>query len=83
MTVCTTIERNRASFAGIDFHKRFSVVTLGDSSGKTLAQETLPNDEHMIRKFFLRHSPLKCAIENSRANNGSLNCLDNATARLK
>lgn len=68
MTICTTISACRAVFAGIDFHKRFSIVTLGDADGKVIAQERLENDEHQIRKFFLRHAPLTCAIENCRAN---------------
>ena len=83
MTVCTTIEKNRAIFAGIDFHKRFSVVTLGDASGKPLGQETLPNDEHAIRKFFLRHGPLQCAIENSRANEWFIELLKQCNCDVK
>lgn len=83
MTVCTTIEKNRAVFAGIDFHKRFSVVTLGDATGKPLAQETLPNDEHTIRKFFLRQGPLQCAIENSRANEWFIDLLKQCNCEVK
>jgi transposase len=60
-----TVE-TRPVFAGIDFHKRNSVVTLGDVSGNLLLQESLENDVHVLRKFFLRHGPLKCAIENCR-----------------
>lgn len=64
----TVMAPAKAIFAGIDFHKRFSVVTLGDSNGNFLELHELINDEHIIRKFFLRHGPLKCAIENCRGN---------------
>lgn len=64
----TTISKNPAVFAGVDFHKRFSVVTLGDANGEVLEQHRLTNDEHEIRKFFLRRVPLKCAVENCRGN---------------
>jgi transposase len=83
MTLSTTIECKRAVFAGIDFHKRFSVVSLGDSSGKLLMQEKLSNDEHSIRKFFLRHGPLKCAIENSRANEWFIELLKQCNCEVK
>jgi len=68
MPISTTISPSRPIFAGIDFHKRFSVVTLGDADGKVLTQERLESDPHQIRKFFLRHGPLTCAIENCRGN---------------
>lgn len=83
MTLSTTIESKRAVFAGIDFHKRFSVVTLGDSSGKPLMQERLSNDEHAIRKFFLRHAPLTCAVENSRANEWFVELLKQCSCEVK
>jgi len=83
MTLSTTIECNRAVFAGIDFHKRFSVVTLGDSTGKLLIQEKLSNDEHAIRKFFLRHAPLTCAVENSRANEWFVELLKQCSCEVK
>jgi transposase len=56
----------RPVFAGIDFHKKISVVSVGDAAGNLLFQESLQNDVHILRKFFLRHGPLKCAIENCR-----------------
>ena len=68
MTISTQIKPDQAVFAGIDYHKRFSIVTLGNKEGKMLSQERLENDEHQIRKFFLRHAPLTCAIENCRTN---------------
>lgn len=73
MNQSTTVTRGskplsltRPVFAGIDFHKKVSVVSLGDADGNLLLQESLENDVHTLRKFFLRHGPLKCAIENCR-----------------
>jgi len=68
MSRSTIIASKQAVFAGIDFHKQFSVITLGDIDGQVIEQLRLTNDEHQIRKFFLRRSNLKCAIENCRGN---------------
>lgn len=64
----TTISDDRPVFAGIDYHKRMSVISLGNSKGELLEQHELENDEHEVRKFFLRRAPLSCAIENCRGN---------------
>jgi transposase len=56
----------KAFFAGVDFHKRFSVITLGGKEANILSQHKLMNDEGEIKKFFLQHGPLVCAIENCR-----------------
>lgn len=71
----TPTDQTRPVFAGIDFHKRISVVSLGDAAGNLLLQETLDNDVHVLRKFFLRHGPLKCAIENCRGNEWMIDLL--------
>jgi transposase len=56
-----------AVFAGVDYHKKFSVVSLGDEQGKLLGQFKLHNDkEDEVRKFFARYPGLICAIENCR-----------------
>jgi len=55
-----------AVFAGIDYHKKFSVITLGDADGKVLEQIKLPNEEKKLRQFFLRHAQVVCAIESCR-----------------
>jgi len=56
----------KAFFAGVDFHKRLSVITLGGQEGNILSQHKLMNDEGEIKKFFLQYGPLVCAIENCR-----------------
>lgn len=61
----TSIEK--ITFIGIDYHKRFSVVTLGDQTGKVISQEKLINDEKLLRKFFSQFQGAKCAIESCRA----------------
>ena len=58
----------KAMFAGIDFHKRFSVVTLGCQHGNVLSQHKIMNGEREIEEFFVAQSPLICAIENCRGN---------------
>lgn len=66
MAISTTVDK-KSVYAGIDFHKKMSVVTLGDSTGEQVGkQHKIENNEHDVRKFFLRHSPLICAIENCR-----------------
>lgn len=64
----TTKPKDQAIFAGIDYHKRFSVVTLGNSDGKPLMVETVPSDVQSVRKFFVGRKGLICAIENCRGN---------------
>lgn len=56
-----------ATFAGIDYHKKFSLVTLGDEHGEQFHQEKLWHDDvPSIRKFFKQHKGVKCAIESCR-----------------
>jgi len=58
---------SHATFAGIDYHKRFSVVALGDENGNLLGIFKLFNDnEAHVRAFFARFPGLHCAIENCR-----------------
>ncbi len=54
------------TFAGIDYHKKFSVVALGDEKGKVVSIERIPNDKQAIRKFFESYGKLKCAVESCR-----------------
>lgn len=54
------------TFAGIDYHKKFSVIALGDEKGKVVSIERIPNDKHAIRKFFESYGKLKCAVESCR-----------------
>jgi transposase len=56
-------------FAGIDFHKKLSVVTLGNESGKRIGSaHVIANNQRDVRAFFLALSPMICAIENCRGN---------------
>lgn len=55
-----------AKFAGIDYHKKFSVVTLGDSDGNVLEQKKLFNDAQTIRAYFTQFPGLICAVESCR-----------------
>jgi transposase len=53
-------------FAGIDYHKKFSVVTLGDKDGNVLQQTRLENNNKAVRNFFAHSRGLQCAIESCR-----------------
>jgi transposase len=54
------------TYAGIDFHKKFSMVCLGDDKGKVISIERLENHEDAVRKFFAQYPGLHCAIESCR-----------------
>jgi len=56
----------KAKYAGIDFHKRTSVVALGDDEGRVLEQVTLINDHQQIEKYFSQFVGLECVIESCR-----------------
>lgn len=56
----------KAKFVGIDFHKKTSVVALGDSQGNLLEQRTLLNDDTEIWNYFKEFVGLECVIESCR-----------------
>ncbi|MFA6560166.1 MAG: IS110 family transposase [Candidatus Obscuribacterales bacterium] len=64
----TTKSEIRAVFAGIDYHKKFSVITLGDRDGLPILQEKVLSDVQTVSKFFAGRGSLICAIENCRGN---------------
>ncbi len=53
-------------FAGIDYHKKFSLVTIGNESGEVLTQRRLPNDRFAIKEFFAVYPTAICAVESCR-----------------
>jgi hypothetical protein len=56
-------ETKTAKYAGIDYHLKFSMVTLGDEHGEQIDQEKLWHDDiPYIRKFFKQHKGIICAI---------------------
>lgn len=64
-----TLEKSSktARYAGIDFHKNFSLVTLGDKHGSVILQEKLwHSDVPSIKRFFKLHNKVVCAIESCR-----------------
>lgn len=64
-----TLEKSSktAKYAGVDFHKKFSLVSLGDKHGEEIGQHKLWHDDLPgIRKFFKQHKNLICAIESCR-----------------
>lgn len=65
MARSTTSERF-VTYAGIDFHKKFSMVALGDENGKLIGTQKLINNRADVIDFFSQFSGLECAIETSR-----------------
>lgn len=61
-----TTDLVKAKYAGIDFHKRTSVVAIGDENGKLLEQVTLVNDSKIITDYFKQYFGLECVIESCR-----------------
>lgn len=61
-----TTSKSKITFAGIDYHKRFIVVALGDQNGNLVRHEKLANDEKGICDFFAQFPGIVCAIETSR-----------------
>lgn len=55
-----------ATYAGIDYHKQFSAITIGDENGNILLQNTLYHEESKVREFFSSYPKLICAIESCR-----------------
>src|ERR1700730_4878120 len=56
-----------ACYAGIDYHKKFSVVTLGDCKGNVLLEGyRLVNDKAQIKRFFADYVGIQCAVESCR-----------------
>ncbi len=65
MDKCTT-SLLPVTFAGIDYHKKFSLITLGDQKGKVITSERLPNDRQLIKQFFSQYPGITCAVESCR-----------------
>lgn len=65
---CSADIADSVVFAGIDYHKKHSVITLGDKDGTRIWQEKIFNDRETIISFFKRFpAGVSCAIENTRA----------------
>jgi transposase len=66
MAKCTT-SFSTVTYAGIDYHKKFSVVTLGDAKGAVVVSgHRLVNDKTVIKKFFADYPGIECAVESCR-----------------
>jgi transposase len=53
-------------YAGLDYHKKFTVITIGDGQGAVLDTQRVTNDKHLMRLFFQQHPGVECAIESCR-----------------
>jgi hypothetical protein len=54
------------TYAGVDYHKKFSMITLGDQSGKFVTTQRLPNERQSIEAFFAEYPNLQVAVESCR-----------------
>jgi transposase len=54
------------NFAGIDYHKKFSFVTLGDAKGRVVGTHRLLNDKEAVKRFFSAYPGITCALESCR-----------------
>lgn len=73
-----------AVFAGIDYHKKASVIALGDTSGALLGTFKIYNDsEQGLREFFGRYPGLCCAIENCRGKEWFVDMLKSLGCEVK
>jgi transposase len=55
-----------ASFAGLDYHKKKTHITFGDSRGNVTAHCHLHNDKETFRAIFKDHPHVVCAVESCR-----------------
>jgi transposase len=63
MRISTTPD-GEVTYAGIDYHKKFSVITLGDKGGNVIVRgRRVPNDRRLIREFFKDYPNLICTVE--------------------
>lgn len=53
-------------FVGIDYHKKFSVITVGDEDGNVIAFEKVKNDKVLLQRFFAQFPTAICALESCR-----------------
>lgn len=64
--VRSTTSARVETYAGIDYHKKVSVITFGDKDGKALKTERVPNDRQSVSGFFRQYPGLICTVESSR-----------------
>lgn len=61
-----TVKCAVATFAGIDYAKRFSYITVGDENGNVIHQEAVPNEVGRLAHFFDQYPKMTIAIEACR-----------------
>ncbi len=70
-------------YAGIEYHKKFFVVTLGDAAGKVLCQEKLSSDQESVQRLFGGRDKLIYAMENCRANEWFVESLNSCGCEVR
>ena len=65
MAIFTTSE-SVVTYVGIDYHKKFCQVTLGDQNGKVIDSKRIWNEARLIDEYLAPYGPLTIAIESCR-----------------
>lgn len=55
-----------ARFAGIDYHKLFVMVSIGDEDGNVLIRQRLATNEEELHRYFSQFQNLICVVESCR-----------------
>jgi transposase len=72
-----------ARYVGIDYHKKFSVVSLGDEKGELIEQVKLWHDDlPSLENYFKKYKGLVCAIESCRGHEWLLDLLNELGLRV-
>jgi transposase len=69
--------RPDAAFVGLDYHKKFTQVSVGNSFGQELLNMRLQNDPQAFREFFAGMPKVRCAIESCRGYEWLLDLMSN------
>jgi transposase len=54
------------TYVGVDYHKKFSQITLGDQNGKVIDSKRVWNEARLIDEYLEPYGPLTIAIESCR-----------------
>lgn len=66
-----------AAFVGMDYHKKFTQVSVGNSFGQELLNLRIQNDAQAFREFFGGLPKVRCAIESCRGYEWLLDLMTN------
>lgn len=62
----TLLSTHPAKFAGLDYHKQFTQICVGDEHGRVIISKRIANDKEELRIFFAQYPGVRCAVESCR-----------------